>query len=48
MFLAIVGVIILFVGVMLKRSPQPAGRFGGLVSIVGGAIAVLGAGAILR
>ncbi|MEO7213054.1 prohibitin family protein [Mucilaginibacter sp.] len=42
MFLAIVGVIILFVGVMLKRSPEPAGRFGGLVSIVGVVIAVLG------
>nr|WP_294943470.1 prohibitin family protein [uncultured Mucilaginibacter sp.] len=42
MFLAIVGLVILFVGIMVKRSPEPAGRFGGLVSIVGGVIAVLG------
>jgi regulator of protease activity HflC (stomatin/prohibitin superfamily) len=42
MFLAIVGLVILFVGVMVKRSPEPAGRFGGLVSIVGGVIVVLG------
>ncbi|RWY52551.1 prohibitin family protein [Mucilaginibacter gilvus] len=42
MFLAIVGIVILFVGVMLKRSPEPAGRFGGIVSVVGVIIAVLG------
>jgi regulator of protease activity HflC (stomatin/prohibitin superfamily) len=42
MFLAIIGVIILFVGVMVKRSPEPAGKFGGIVTIVGVVIAVLG------
>lgn len=42
MFLVIVGVIILFVGITLKRSPGQANRFGGLVTIIGGVLAVLG------
>ena len=42
MFLAIVGIIVIFVGFALKRSNEPAGRFGGLVSVVGSAIVVIG------
>ena len=42
MFLAIVGIIIFFVGITLKRSNEPAGRFGGMVSIVGGVIIAIG------
>lgn len=42
MFLAIVGLIMLFVGIGLKRSNEPVSRFGGLVSIVGGVIFVVG------
>jgi regulator of protease activity HflC (stomatin/prohibitin superfamily) len=32
----------LFAGIMVKRSPEPVGRFGGLISIVGIAIAAIG------
>lgn len=39
MFLAIVGIIIIFVGVFVKRSPEPAGKFGGIVMVVGGVLA---------
>lgn len=35
MFIAILGVIILVVGIVLKRSPQPANQFSNTVSIVG-------------
>jgi regulator of protease activity HflC (stomatin/prohibitin superfamily) len=35
MLLAILGIIVLVVGTVLKRSAQPAGRFGGILSIVG-------------
>jgi regulator of protease activity HflC (stomatin/prohibitin superfamily) len=42
MFLIIVGIVVLIVGIMVKRSPEPVGRFGGLISIVGIAIAAIG------
>jgi regulator of protease activity HflC (stomatin/prohibitin superfamily) len=42
MFLIIVGIVVLFAGIMVKRSPEPVGRFGGLISIVGVAIAAIG------
>lgn len=35
MFIAILGVIVLIVGIVLKRSPEPAGRFSGIVSTAG-------------
>jgi regulator of protease activity HflC (stomatin/prohibitin superfamily) len=41
MFLIIVGIVVLVVGIMVKRSPEPAGRFGGIISIVGIAIAAI-------
>jgi regulator of protease activity HflC (stomatin/prohibitin superfamily) len=42
MFLIIVGIVVLVAGIMVKRSPEPVGRFGGLISIVGIAIAAIG------
>ena len=42
MFIAILGVIILVVGIVLKRSPEPAGRLSGIVSTVGIIVAVIG------
>lgn len=42
MLIAILGVIVLIVGIVLKRSPEPAGRYGRLVQIIGIAVAVLG------
>ncbi|TSD64618.1 prohibitin family protein [Inquilinus sp. KBS0705] len=42
MFLVIIGIILLFVGRVVKRSPEPAGRFGGAISIAGIAIAAIG------
>lgn len=42
MFIAILGVIILVVGIVLKRSPEPAGRLSGIVSTVGIVVAVIG------
>ena len=42
MFIAILGVIVLVVGIVLKRSPEPASHFSGTVSIVGGAMVVIG------
>jgi regulator of protease activity HflC (stomatin/prohibitin superfamily) len=42
MFVAIIGIIVLIVGIMVKRSPEPAGRFGGIISVVGIAIAAIG------
>jgi len=35
MLIAILGVIILIVGIVLKRSPEPANRFGGIVNTFG-------------
>ena len=45
MLVAILGVIILIVGMVLKRSPQPGNHFGGLVTTVG--IVVIGLGLVL-
>jgi regulator of protease activity HflC (stomatin/prohibitin superfamily) len=42
MFLIIVGIVVLIASIMVKRSPEPVGRFGGLISIVGIAIAAIG------
>lgn len=42
MFIAILGVIIIVVGIVLKRSPEPAGRFGGLIRTIGFVIVVIG------
>jgi regulator of protease activity HflC (stomatin/prohibitin superfamily) len=42
MLIAILGIIILVVGIVLKRSPEPGNRFGGTVSTVGVVVIVLG------
>jgi regulator of protease activity HflC (stomatin/prohibitin superfamily) len=42
MLIAILGVIVLIVGIVLKRSPEPGSRFGGIVNTVGVVIIVLG------
>jgi regulator of protease activity HflC (stomatin/prohibitin superfamily) len=42
MFIAILGIIVLIVGMVLRRSPEPGNRFGGVVTSVGGALVVLG------
>lgn len=42
MFIAILGVIVLVVGIVLKRSPQPANHFSNTVSIVGGVMVAVG------
>jgi regulator of protease activity HflC (stomatin/prohibitin superfamily) len=42
MFIAILGIIVLIVGIVLKRSPEPGSRFGGIVNTVGIVIIVLG------
>ncbi|MDB5031862.1 prohibitin family protein [Mucilaginibacter sp.] len=42
MLILILGVIVLVVGTVLKRSPEPGNRFGGTVTIVGIVILVLG------
>jgi regulator of protease activity HflC (stomatin/prohibitin superfamily) len=42
MLIAILGIIVLVVGIVLKRSPEPASRFGGIVNTVGIVIIVLG------
>src|SRR4051812_28056501 len=42
MFIAILGIIVLIVGMVLKRSPEPGSRFGGIVTTVGIVIVVLG------
>lgn len=42
MFVAIIGIILLVAGGMVKRSPEPANRFGGIISIIGIAVVVLG------
>jgi len=45
MFIAILGVIVLVVGIVLKRSPQPANHFSNTVSIVG--VVMLAVGLLL-
>jgi regulator of protease activity HflC (stomatin/prohibitin superfamily) len=42
MLIAILGVIVLIVGMVLKRSPEPGSHFGGIVTTVGIVIIVLG------
>ena len=42
MFVAILGIIILVVGIVLKRSPEPGSRFGGIASTVGIVVFILG------
>jgi regulator of protease activity HflC (stomatin/prohibitin superfamily) len=42
MLIAILGIIILIVGIVLKRSPEPGNHFGGIVSTVGIVVVVLG------
>jgi regulator of protease activity HflC (stomatin/prohibitin superfamily) len=42
MLIAILGVIILVVGIVLKRSPEPGSHFGGIVSTVGLVVVFLG------
>ncbi|HEY8999727.1 MAG TPA: prohibitin family protein [Mucilaginibacter sp.] len=42
MFIAILGIIILIVGIVLKRSPEPSNRFGGIVNRVGVGVIVIG------
>ena len=42
MLIAILGVIVLIVGIVLKRSPEPGNHFGGVVTTVGIVIFVLG------
>jgi regulator of protease activity HflC (stomatin/prohibitin superfamily) len=42
MFIAILGIIILIVGIVLKRSPEPGSRFGGIVYTVGIVIIAIG------
>src|ERR1700749_2394276 len=42
MLIAILGVIVLIVGIVLKRSPDQASHFGGIVTTVGIIIVVLG------
>ena len=45
MFIAILGIIVLIVGMVLKRSPEPGSRFGGTVTTVG--IVIIAAGLLL-
>ncbi len=42
MFIAVLGVIVLIVGMVLKRSPEPGSRFGNIVNTAGIVIIVLG------
>jgi regulator of protease activity HflC (stomatin/prohibitin superfamily) len=42
MLIAILGVIVLIVGMVLKRSPEPGSHYSGIVSIVGTVIILLG------
>jgi regulator of protease activity HflC (stomatin/prohibitin superfamily) len=44
MLIAILGVIVLIVGMVLKRSPEPGNRFGGIATTVGVVLVVLGLG----
>lgn len=42
MIVAILGIIVLIIGIVLKRSPEPGNRFGGIASTVGIVIIVIG------
>jgi len=42
MFIVILGVVVLVVGTVLKRSPEPGNRFGGTITTVGIGVIILG------
>lgn len=42
MFIAILGIIILIAGIVIKRSPEPGNRFGGIINRVGIIVLVIG------
>ena len=42
MLIAVLGIIILIVGIVLKRSPQPGSQFSGVLNIVGLVVVILG------
>ncbi|WP_374948387.1 prohibitin family protein [Mucilaginibacter sp.] len=42
MFIAIIGIILLIAGTMVKRSPEPGSRFGGIIRLIGAVVVVLG------
>jgi len=42
MLIAILGIIILIVGIVLKRSPEPGNRFSGIVNIIAAVVIVIG------
>ena len=42
MLIAILGIIILVVGIVLKRSPEPGNKFGGLINTIGIVVVVIG------
>jgi regulator of protease activity HflC (stomatin/prohibitin superfamily) len=42
MFIAILGIIILIAGIVIKRSPEPGNRFGGIINRVGFIVLVIG------
>jgi regulator of protease activity HflC (stomatin/prohibitin superfamily) len=42
MLIAVLGVIVLIVGIVLKRSPEPGSHFAGIINIVGIVIVILG------
>ena len=42
MLIAVLGVIILIVGIVLKRSPEPGSHFGGIITTVGIVVFALG------
>lgn len=42
MFVAIIGVILLVIGTMVKRSPEPGSRFGGIIRLIGVVVIALG------
>jgi regulator of protease activity HflC (stomatin/prohibitin superfamily) len=42
MFVAIIGAILLVIGTMVKRSPEPGSRFGGIIRLVGIIVIALG------
>jgi regulator of protease activity HflC (stomatin/prohibitin superfamily) len=42
MLIAILGVIVLIVGIVMKRSPEPGSHFSGIVTTVGAVVLLLG------